>query len=914
MNKIKLFITLFACAAITAANAQTYPYKDTSLSFHERAKDLVSRMTLEEKINQVGHQTLAISRLGVSGYNYWNEALHGVARSGIATSFPSSRAMSSTWNLDLIYKCAEATANEARWYNKNKGKGLVYWCPTINMSRDPRWGRDEENYGEDPFLTGKIAVEFVKGMQGNDPKYYKTIATAKHFAANNFEGGRHSTSSNMDYRNLREYYLPAFEMAVKEGNVRSIMSAYNSLNGIPCCASHELLIDILRTEWGFNGFVVSDCGAIDDIWQSNRHAYVATAEEASAISIINGEDLNCGNTFQQYCKSAIDKGLMTEAHLDTALVRVFEARFSVGEFDSNNPFANSGDGMLECDEHRALALQASKEAIVLLKNSNSLLPLDASKVNKIAVIGPYGNAIQLGGYSGTPTYQKTILSAVADAMGYDISSSGTVEAEQFDSKNAKGDVDNAGIGNIQNGDVFIYNNVDFGNGKKKLDYSYAGRYGNRQFTIRIDNATSGKIVYQETLPATANNWTTFVTKSIDLSAEAQAITGKHTVYLIFNKLSTADDTNKYIINVDWFKFYNEGDSNPTALGNKVMYAQGCDVAGTKNQALFDEAVAMAADADYVILTLGTDLNVSDESHDRKNLNLPGAQQQLLEAVYKANPNTIAVLVTCSSLTINWAQENIPAIMSAWYDGQEQGQAISDVIFGKHNPGGKLTTTWYNSVSDLPSDLTNYDIRGAKYTYMYHDKTPLYPFGYGLSYTTYDYNNLSISKNTLNAGEEITVSADITNSGKVAGAEIVQLYAHVNSSLDRPIKQLVGFARVELAPGETKTVTMPLKHEQLAYYNDTNHTFDVEEGTVDILVGASSADIRLKGQINTGGATVKTTYKSNPTGIESALRNDKIEGERVYNIAGHCVGTAENFDSLPKGFYIIGGKKYIKRIR
>ena len=345
-----------------------------------------------------------------------------------------------------------------------------------------------------------------------------------------------------------------------------------------------------------------------------------------------------------------------------------------------------------------------------------------------------------------------------------------------------------------------------------------------------------------------------------------------------------------------------------------MYAQGSDVAGTKNQALFDEAVAMAADADYVILTLGTDLNVSDESHDRKNLNLPGAQQQLLEAVYKANPNTIAVLVTCSSLTINWAQENIPAIMSAWYDGQEQGQAISDVIFGKHNPGGKLTTTWYNSVSDLPSDLTNYDIRRAKYTYMYHDKTPLYPFGYGLSYTTYDYSNLSISKNTLNAGEEITVSADITNSGKVAGAEIVQLYAHVNSNLDRPIKQLVGFVRVELAPGETKTVTMPLKHEQLAYYNDNNHTFDVEEGTVDILVGASSADIRLKGQINTGGATVKTTYKSNPAGIESALRNEKIEGERVYNIAGHCVGTAENFDSLPKGFYIIGGKKYIKRIR
>lgn len=910
MLKIKNLLWAVAMAA-TTATAQTEAYKDASLSFHERAKDLVSRMTLDEKINQVGHRTLDITRLGVKGYNYWNEALHGVARSGVATSFPSSRAMSSTWNLDLIFKCAEATANEARWYNKNKGKGLIYWCPTINMSRDPRWGRDEENYGEDPYLTGRIAVEYIKGMQGNDEKYFKTIATAKHFAANNFEGGRHNTSSNMDMRNLREYYLPAFEMAVKEGNVRSIMSAYNRLNEIPCCANKELLIDILRTEWGFNGFVVSDCDALDDIWMSNKHGYVATGEEASALSMKNGEDLNCGETFQEYCKSAINKGLMTEADIDSALVRVFEARFSVGELDSNNPFANAGDGKLECDEHRALALQASREAIVLLKNQDNTLPLDASKINKIAVIGPYGNAIQLGGYSGTPTYQKTILSAVADAVGYDISSSSTIEAEKFDSKKAKGDVDNAGIGNIQNGDIFIYNNVDFGNGKSKLDYSYAGRYGNRQLTIRIDNATSGQIVYQETLPATANNWTTFKTKSIDLSEEAKAITGKHTVYLIFNKLASADDGNKYIINIDWFKFYNEGDSSPTALGNKVMYAQGCDVGGTKNQTLFDEAVAMAKEADYVILALGTDLNTSDESHDRKSLNLPGAQQQLLETVYAANKKTIAVLVTCSSLTINWAQENIPAIMSAWYDGQEQGQAISDVIFGNYNPGGKLTTTWYNSVSDLPSDLTNYDIRGAKYTYMYHDKTPLYPFGFGMSYTTYNYSNLKVSKQSLAAGEEITVSADITNTGKHAGAEIVQLYVHVNSSIERPIKQLVGFARVELEAGETKTVSIPVKHEQLSYYNETTHTFDVEQGAVDILVGASSADIRLKGQINAEAATVKTTYKSTSAGISNALKNKNVLGQRVYNISGYCVGTIENIESLPKGFYVAGDRKFVR---
>ena len=255
MKKKTITLTAVSLVVASCVMAQTHPFQDESLSFHERAKNLVSLLTLEEKINQVGHQTLAIPRLNIKGYNYWNEAIHGVARSGLATSFPVSKAMSSTWDLPLIFDCAVATSDEARVYSNTKDKGLIYWCPTINMSRDPRWGRDEENYGEDPFLTGKIAVEYIKGMQGDDPKYYKTIATAKHFAANNYEKGRHSTSSDMDARNLREYYLPAFEMAVKEGNVRSVMSAYNALNGIPCGANHELLIDILRTEWGFNGFV-----------------------------------------------------------------------------------------------------------------------------------------------------------------------------------------------------------------------------------------------------------------------------------------------------------------------------------------------------------------------------------------------------------------------------------------------------------------------------------------------------------------------------------------------------------------------------------------------------------------------------------------------------------------------------------
>ena len=912
MTKSK--ITLIAAMVWSmAAFAQNYPYQDESLGFHERAKDLVSRLTLGEKIQQMGHRTPSINRNGIKvpSYNYWNEALHGVARSGAATSFPVSRAMSATWDLPLIYRCAEATSTEARVYHNQKSKGLIYWCPTINMSRDPRWGRDEENYGEDVFLTSQIAIQYIKGMQGDDPRYFKTIATAKHFACNNYEKGRHSTSSTVSTRDLREYYLPAFEASVKEGNVQSIMSAYNAVNGVPCGASTMLLTDILRKEWGFKGFVVSDCDAVDDVWMANRHHYVNTGAQASAACLKAGMDLNCGETFQNTSTdggftSAVQQGLCSEADLDTALVRVLEARMRAGEFDTATPWSAYGSDSLENSYHRALALKASHEAIVLLKN-NGILPLDKTSLQKIAVIGPYGNFVQLGGYSGTPTYQKTILSAVADAIGYDIASDGTIQAENYDAVNGKGGIDNAGIGNIQDGDVFTYNDVDFGTGKSKLSINHAGRYGDRQLTIRIDNPTSGTIVFQQTFPATGGNWTTFVTDTYDLSDEAKAINGKHMVYLIFRKLSSATDTNRYIINVDWFRFYNDGDENPLGPGHQLMYAQGCDVNGQKDATLFAEAESIAAEADIVILALGTDLSVSDESNDRSNLNLPGAQQQLLEAVYAKNQNIVMVLESCSSMTINWAQEHVPAIMEAWYDGQEQGQAIADVVFGDYNPQGKLTTTWYSSPTGLGQLSDNaFDIHAtakvpAGRTYMYHKNTPLYPFGYGLSYTTFEYSNLQLSKSTLEADEEMTVSATIKNTGSRAGWEIVQLYTHCqSSSVERPIKQLAGFARIWLEPGESGTVQIPLKHGQLAYYNEATSTYDVEEGKVDIYVGTSSADNALTGQISVKGGTVQDTYATAIRNVQSSV----IKNGVMYDMNGQPIG--RNY----KGLVVMNGRKMI----
>ncbi len=912
---MKKRFTLLAAASLLGAvaiHAETFPYQDQTLSPYERAADLVSRMTLEEKINQVGHKTDAISRLGLQGYNYWSEAIHGVARSGLATSFPVSKAMSSTWDLPLIFDVATAISDECRIYNNNNNKGLIYWCPTINMSRDPRWGRDEENYGEDPFLTGKIAVEYIKGMQGDDPKHYKTIATAKHFAANNYERGRHNTSSELDDRNLREYYLPAFEMAVKDANVRSIMSAYNAVNGIPCGANHELLIDILRNEWGFDGFVTSDCGAVDDVFQ--KHKYVATGAEASAVSMKNGEDLNCGDTFQLYCKEAIEKGLMTEADLDLALTRVLAARFSVGEFDtkSNVSWTSVPASKLNCEEHQQLALKAAREAIVLLKNENNFLPLDRNKT--VAVIGPLGNTVTLGGYSGSPTALSTPFEGIAAKLDY-VVNDGTVQFEDCDLQSvptgskrltheANGSAGN--LGYIYNNDWVGFSEVHLGSNCTKLTVYHGAK--NSKGTVayfyidEIDDTPEAVV----NCPVTGD-WSKYVETTVDI--DPAVWTGTHKVYVKFEGGSINGD--KYCANMDWFRVYNPNVTNPLEEQGPVYFYKGCDVTGTA-ASNFTRAIEIAQKADIVVFAAGTTLEVSDESKDRSSLDLPGDQQKLLESIYAVNPNVVLLLQTCSSVTIPWAQENVPAIVEAWYDGQAQGEAIADVLYGDFNPSGKLTSTWYRSLSDLPASMLDYNIRTAGYTYMYHTKTPLYPFGYGLSYTTFDYSDFTVSSARLGKDETLEASVTITNTGDRAGAEVVQLYARCNSKIDRPQLQLVGFTRVELAPGESATVTMPLKHEQLAYFNTDKQTFDVEDGTVDLYAAASSADLRLHQTITTEGATVKLTYRSDESGINDIFTDRPLDSGKIYNLAGQCMGDAADFDKLPAGFYIVGGQKIVKK--
>lgn len=900
----KSFSVIVAVIVSFSAMSATLPYQDPTLSPMERAADLVSRMTLEQKIDQVGHQTLAIGSLGLKGYNYWSEAIHGVARSGLATSFPVSKALSATWDLPLVFDVATAISDECRIYNNTQGKGLIYWCPTINMSRDPRWGRDEENYGEDPWLTGRIAVEFIKGMQGDDPNYYKTIATAKHFAANNYEKGRHSTSSDMDDRNLREYYLPAFEMAVKEGNVRSIMSAYNAVNGIPSGANHELLIDILRGEWGFDGFVTSDCGAVQDVY--NKHHYVATGAEASAVSMINGEDLNCGDTFQEFCKEAIEKGLMTEADLDLALTRVLASRFSVGEFDpaSSVSWTSIPQSRLNCEEHQQLALKAAREAIVLLKNENNFLPLSTDK--SVAIIGPQGNTVTLGGYSGSPTELSTILEGVGAKVGFEYDD-GTIQFEDCDEQSvatgskrltheANGSAGN--LGYIYNNDWVAFNDVNFGNGRSRLEIYHGAKNNNPTIVEFYLDKIEGEPVATVTCPVTGD-WAKYVVTAVDVNPSI--FKGVHKVYTKFLGGTNGD---KYCANMDWFRVYDPTVTNPLEDVGPVYFYKGCNITGTASTNL-ERAKEIAQKADVVIFAGGTDLTVSDEGNDRTNLNLPGDQQKLLEAVYSVNPNIVLVLQTCSSMTINWAQEHVPAIVEAWYDGQAQGQAIADVLYGDYNPSGHLTSTWYSSLSSLPSGMLNYDIRGAGYTYMYHKDKPLYPFGHGLSYTTFEYNDLALSSSHLAKDEEVLVTANIKNTGNRAGADVVQLYARCNSSIDRPQMQLVGFARVELEPGESKTISIPLRHDQLSYFNTLTQTFDVEEGRVDLMLAESAGDVRLRTSLTTEGGVVKLTYKSDPAAIKDVVKDVVIPGDdRVYDLSGRYVG--RSLDKLSPGYYITNG--------
>ncbi len=697
-----------------------FAFQNPDLPIAARVDDLLSRLTLAEKAEQMLHEAPAIERLGIPAYNWWNEGLHGVARAGIATVFPQAIGLAAMWSAERLGEVAVAISDEARAKHHEylrQGahgmyKGLTVWAPTINIFRDPRWGRGHETYGECPHLTARLGVAFCRGLQGDDPRYLKVVATPKHFAVHSGpEGLRHSFDAIASEKDLRETYLPAFEACIVEAGAYSIMGAYNRTNGEPCCASSTLLGKILRGEWKFDGFIVSDCWAVKDFHEN--HKVTATEEESAAMAVKAGCDLSCGCTYDKI-PAAIAQGLLAEADVDACVRRLFTARMRLGMFDppARVPWAAIPYERNDCDEHRALARTVARESMVLLKNDGGLLPL-RKDLRSIAVIGPnaYDPHVLVANYFGVPSRAVTPLDGIRAAV----------------------------------------------------------------------------------------------------SAQT-----------------------------------------------KVWYTDGCKLQGTKTDGLgragnLSEAVSVASRADVVVLCLGLSADIEGEQGDAGNseaagdkidLKLPGLQQRLMEMIVALGKPTVLCVLAGSALDLTWAHDNVPAILYAWYPGQEGGTALAELLFGDASPAGRLPITFPRSIDDVPA-FTSYAMKGR--TYRYLEREPLYPFGYGLSYTKFAYRDIAVSLPASKASDIrpplARVTAVVENVGKRAGEEVVQLYVKdLEASCAVPHHDLRGFQRIHLAPGESRKLTFELAARDLSVIDDSGSRV-LEPGRFRVTIGGSQPDAR-----------------------------------------------------------------------
>jgi beta-glucosidase len=861
--KYLLKLTLFVCLSLVFSTCNTkqeykFPFLDPDLSIDERVNDLVGRMTLDEKIGQLMNQAPAIERLGVPEYNWWTEGLHGIARAGIATVFPQAIGMAAAWDEKMMHDVSTVISDETRAKHHEfvrRGKrflyqGLTLWSPNINIFRDPRWGRGQETYGEDPYLTGRLGVQFIKGLQGDDTTYFKTIATVKHFAVHSGpEPERHEFDAVINERDFRDTYLPQFEMGVKEGKAYSAMCAYNRLNGEACCGSKHLLTDILRNEWGFKGYIVSDCDAVTDIYA--HHKLVATPEEAAALSIKAGTDLECGKTFASL-KQAVEKKLITEAELDVALKRLFTARFKLGMFDPADrvEYANIAYNVVDNDEHKKLALDVTQKSIVLLKNENNTLPLKKD-IGTVAVIGPNSDQwlMLLGNYNGVPSKAVTPLQGIKDklpnskvlfAQGCELSEGMpmfyTVPAEVLKTDNGQPGVKVDYFDNKDLSGQPLYSAVD-----KIVDanwYDKAPREGmdDDNFGVRwtgiLQPTESG--TYQLGVISTSN------TKLyLDDSVVAK------TTYHFRDEYGDPRLRKSVPIKLEAGKQYKiKIEASETFADAQVQLVWAAPKPNLKN-----EAIEAAKQADVVVMCMGItprmegeELDVQIEGFrggDRTRLSLPVVQQQLIKEIKALGKPVVLVLLNGSALAINWEDQNIPAIVEAWYPGQAAGTAIANVLFGDYNPAGRLPVTFYKSENDLPP-FTQYNM--TTQTYRYFTGEPLYPFGYGLSYTTFEYSNLQISKDAK-AGDSVRISVAVKNTGNMAGDEVAQAYVAVkNAKVKVPIHSLGGFKRVHLNAGETKTVEFVLPAFAFSVINESNQRVTLP-GNYQVSIGGGQPGVK-----------------------------------------------------------------------
>lgn len=850
-------ITLTAC---TAKTQYEYAFQNPKLPVDERVENLISLLTPEEKVGLMMNKAVSVDRLGIPSYNWWSEACHGVRQDGY-TVYPQPIGLASAFDPEMMYDVFSTVSDEARanWNRSNHDifdvpMGVVYypgnpeltfWCPNVNIFRDPRWGRGQETCGEDPYLTGVLGLQTVLGMQGNDDKYFKTHACAKHYAVHSGpEPLRHTYDASVSMRDLWETYLPAFKKLVIEGDVQEVMCAYNRYEGVPCCASDRLLTDILRNKWGYDAIILTDCDAINNFYTRGQHETHPDAEHASVDAILNGTDLECGKAFMSLTK-ALEDGLIDEAELDKHLRYTLKGRFELGMFDpaEMSPWKNLGEDVISSEANDALATQAARESMVLLKN-NGILPLSKS-VSKLVVVGPNADDVALlnGNYGGTPTeeHKHSLLEGIRNAVpGAEVVySKGCELTDDYNTIYHLGDF-NEGKG--------IHADF-FANRELKGEPAVSGDYS------EINFSTFGAYGFAEGLPTS------------DLSVR---LTGTYVADFTGPLSYTVSSDNGYVLKVNgkvvekvmggmmgrMFGFGRRGASYKTfdvKEGEKynveIEYRQGngqfamlrADFCQRK-YADFAEAIAEAEDADAIIVIGGISAQLEGEGGDKADIELPAVQQRLVKAM-RATGKPV-VFVNCSGSAIAFAsvEDSYDALLQAWYPGQGGAKALADVIFGDYNPSGKLPVTFYASNNDLP-DFLDYSMEGR--TYRYFHGTPLYAFGYGLSYTTFEYGTAKASAKSMKKGGKVTLSIPVTNTGSVAGEEIVEVYVKSLDNPDAPIKSLKGFDKVKLAPGATAKAKVTLDDEAFEYYDESIDELAVRPGKYQLLYGCSSLDKDLK---------------------------------------------------------------------
>jgi beta-glucosidase len=847
-------ILLLAICFNSGAQSITYefPFRNPSLPLEDRVNDLVSRMTLQEKADQLLYTAPAIPRLGLPAYNWWNEALHGVARAGYATVFPQSITIANSWNEKLMFNVATAISDEARakyheFIRRDKHgiyQGLTFWSPNINIFRDPRWGRGHETYGEDPYLTGRLGFQFVKGMQGDDPKYLKTVATAKHYAVHSGpEPLRHSFNAKVSEVDLRETYLPAFRTLVLDAGVYSVMGAYNMFRDYPCCAN-PILYNILRGEWGFNGYIVSDCWAVSDFWKYQK--FSKDAAEAAAAAVKAGTDLECGVDYKNLME-AFKRGLLTEEDLNVAVKRIFKARFRLGMFDPDEkvPYAQIPFFVNCSDYNNGLAREAARESIVLLKNRQLTLPL-SKDIKTLAVIGPNADNFEslVGNYNGIAKDPVTILRGI-------ISKVSPLTKVLYEEGSDLAD----GVNNLTVIPSRFLQAPDGTQGVLGEYYNNRDMKGTPSFS-RIDDNIN---FYWEHLSPRADlpddnfgvRWTTWLTapetgkyalgswgsSGYEVLLDDKRIISERNEHHAFHKqvVVPLEAGKKYKITVLYKNYGGDADM-------KLLWAM-------PRTDMLEKAVKAASEADAVVLVLGLSQRLEGEEMpikiegfsggDRTSLNLPAAQEKLFEAVAASGKPVIVVLTNGGALSVNSIQEKASAILLAGYGGQQGGNAVADVLFGDYNPAGRLPVTYYKSIDQIPA-FENYDMKGK--TYRFFTQEALYPFGYGLSYTTFSYTNLVIPESAT-SGSKVAVKVTVTNTGKIKGGEVVQLYlTDEKASSSRPLKQLEGFSRISLNPGESRDVEFTLEPRQFSIINNKDKRV-IEPGYFTICVGGKQPGLK-----------------------------------------------------------------------